>query len=587
MRRIYLTVFLVLLILCGCGAQDEGTEPTTSTFADDSGVCYMDRSAVELETGGAVRTYSFTSGYNRIYSMGSKILLTAPSGEMIALNGKDGTLYAKTVLDRDPGEVGLAVSQEGVGYYLSGENRFVLLNPQLQETDTFPMPQDMVGMPHICLERNEIFYCTKNEIRAINIQTEISRPVRKHTCKDQKLMGCYFDGKVLLCQFTDLADETVVLYLSGEDGTELLRTSDVCVLQTDGARYYAQYMDGIVPQRVVGQRDGASMNLLLDGECYLVPGGSIVDFSCQHRVLQMNLLDLSSGVRKSYQEIRDILPPASVAAGEYGVWFLAADSYRPDLKLYHWDTSASAVEETESYIQPIAEPEEIHKTPEIKRCFDRAEEIFYHYGVRVAITDQAVKMAGEHDIQPEYLAQAYEIIMDRMEAVFSQYPNQFLTKKYDVRVGIVRSINGKQDPLYIRSTDIHSLIIPVGCDVETALYRMTGCVIDVYLRDEKMQYLKWDSLNPEGFTYGTDSIDQSYLSGDHRAFLNEISMVSPTDDRAELFAAAMTDGNGELFDYPILQQKLRAVCEAIRGGFWYQDDAMDLPWEQYLKDIAE
>ena len=109
------------------------------------------------------------------------------------------------------------------------------------------------------------------------------------------------------------------------------------------------------------------------------------------------------------------------------------------------------------------------------------------------------------------------------------------------------------------------------------------------LRSESMLQNKIDflpleklSLNPKEFVYGTPNKD--YLSGDGRAFVDEQSMVSITDDRSHLFLYAITQGNEEVFQSEIMQAKLLMLCQGIRDAWRWEKKTDIYPWEQCLKE---
>ena len=59
-------------------------------------------------------------------------------------------------------------------------------------------------------------------------------------------------------------------------------------------------------------------------------------------------------------------------------------------------------------------------------------------------------------------------------------------------------------------------------------------------------------------------------------------MTYPWEDRAQFFAAAMTDGNEAVFESETMQIKLRFLGKGIREAFKWKKDERSFPWEQYL-----
>ena len=219
-----LIVILVgLALLCGCAANTQqgqtptATEQTTAPTREAAVSLYDEGSEVEKASSGAVRAYPLGDGlYTDLFTMADKLLVVSSSGDITMLRGERGEVVATVATDLTHLETGLPLwtSQKGAGYYLRETGEVVMLDANLLELSRIPVPKDMVGDPVILLQRNEVFYCTANEIRAMDIQTGISRLVRSHSCASQQLTGSYFDDTVLGCKITDEqgVEKTIYLY---------------------------------------------------------------------------------------------------------------------------------------------------------------------------------------------------------------------------------------------------------------------------------------------------------------------------------------------------------------------------------------
>ena len=124
------------------------------------------------------------------------------------------------------------------------------------------------------------------------------------------------------------------------------------------------------------------------------------------------------------------------------------------------------------------------------------------------------------------------------------------------------------------------IVLSSGVDVRTEFIKGLGYVVDSHVLGNSAKYDYWDTLNPEGFVYGT--VDKTYLTGDTRAFADEISMESATDDRSRILWQAMLPDNGELFQSEIMQKKLLLVCQGVRDAWNLERKTETYPWEQYL-----
>ena len=59
-------------------------------------------------------------------------------------------------------------------------------------------------------------------------------------------------------------------------------------------------------------------------------------------------------------------------------------------------------------------------------------------------------------------------------------------------------------------------------------------------------------------------------------------MSYPKEDQARILEYAMLPNQAALFQEPILQQKLAAMCHALRDAYDLKNTDVTLPWEQYL-----
>lgn len=592
-----LLIILLALLLCGCGANPGGdaneAASQTATVADQPQLVslYDADSEAEAQSGGAVRAYLLGDGvYTGIASFGSKLLVISGGGNMTLLQGENGEIAATTATDLSTswGPADLCTNAQNVAYYASAKREVVLLDEQLQSTARISMPEDMQGNPLIQLKRGEIIYCTDGQIRALNIQTGISRLVRSHDSVQQELVGSYFDDTVIACMVVDAQGGESLMYLDAETGLELREEAAYTKLTTCAQRYYAQLPDGNGTLPVFGQRGEETMRLdaAEDALYPVLEMNGAVGCNAEENTLQLAYYDLESGCLLSSVQIMGHKALTGVVSDGSYVWLLA------DQTLYRWDVSRSAVSDDTVYARHMY-TEEAPDSSGLERCRSRADALAERYGFTLNLYKDAQKAGERFDAGTEFEVTAIDAMLDGVEAVLSKLPEDFLSITGDVRISLVRSLaDGEACGQYWAGGAYH--LILTETDLENSLMWGIGNAVDTRVLGNSFDYDKWDELNPWWFEYTYDykknlqrNNPENCLEGSNRYFTDQVAMSFPTEDRARLFANALMEGNEEMFSAGPIQKKLRCICIAIREAYDYQKHTEIFTWEQYLeKPIA-
>ncbi len=571
-----LPLLLIALLLAGChGAPDT---PTTGTAAP------ADRQTTQAASGSAVELYKLQAdNYYGLAAMGSRLLLMADDGSLTAMqSGKQtATLVTGTPLYANSGS--LDADTQGAAYYLPEQRQVVVLNPQLQETDRVTLPEDTQGTPAISVHNQEVYYCVSGEVRALDLQTRISRPVRSHSGTEATLSGCYFDGTVLACQV-----DGRTLYIAAQTGQLLSDSQKLVNLVTHGQMYLAEYMDGNTTQWIFGTPEGTPQSLHKEGLVFgaLAMGGA-VDYEAGEAGLHLRFYDLGSGKCTAAVDIEGAADPVTVLAMDGAIWVLTSvDGHQA---LCRWDPAQSPVTEEDSYIGPFYTAD-APDAQGLAACQSRADALNQQYGVRIQTWQEAVKTPGSYQLTAEYRPEVLDGALNAMEPVLKCFPAQFLQKTVEagwIRICLVRSTG--TDASFVQYWEQGDCYLAIACDGMEAdsLIRGVAYAIDSHVLGNSRDFDDWDKLNPQGFRYDynyeltairTDA--DTYLAGEQRAFADRLSMSFPHEDRSRLFAAAMAEENVELFAGEWMQKKLRVLCQGIREA--YHLDEGSYPWEQYL-----
>lgn len=591
-RWIAIVLALTLLLLGGCGAapgvpenqentpdQQENHQPQLVSLYDPS-------SEAERSSDGALRAYLLGDGnYTGLLAFGSRLLVISEGGDMTLLQGEKGEIVATAATDLSEswGSADLCVGQQSVAYYAPQKQEVVLLDERLQTTARIPLPQDIQGKPLIQLKRGEILYCTEGQIRAMNIQSGISRMVRSHENVAQELLGSYFDDALFACVVTDANSNTSVIYLDSQTGQEADKRNTQTRLLTWGQKYYAQLSQNEGGQLVFGSREAAMMRLdTQDLQFYpALESNLAVGVTAAEEGLLLSAYDLETGRKSAAVTLPGHTDLTALVSDGSCVWMLA------DKTLYRWDPEKSSVQEETVYTSQMY-TEEAPDEEGMARCRARADELESRYGFTLELYREAQSSGSRFGAQTEYQTGLIDQALDAVERVLSKLPEGFLGITGDVRVSLVHSLEEeKTSALYWEGGACH--IILAGTDVEEALMLGIGNAVDTHVLGNSFDYDTWDELNPWWFSYTYDyeenlqrSNPENCLEGSNRYFTDLTAMSYPTEDRARLFANALMEDNAEMFEANPIQKKLRCVCIAIREAYDYQEDTEVFTWEQYL-----
>lgn len=583
-----IVVFMSLLLLCGCAAGEKqaaapsDTQETEETIQDVLVSLYDADSQVEKQTSGAVRAYPLGDGiYTDLVTLGQRLLVVSAGGDITLLQGEEGQIAATEATDLVRTENGLPLrtSSQGAGYYVPESGEVVLLDANLLEIGRIPMPEDIQGDPVILLQRNEVFYCTTDQIRAMDIQTGISRLVRSHSCVSQQLTGSYFEDTVLGCRITDEQGRERIIYLYADTGTEVQEDTALGTLYTEGTAYYALRTDGNQTQILFGNADGETMCLETEPEGLVpaLPLGGAVRCAADEAGLVLTFYDFAAGTRSAEVSLPGLTMPIATAADSTGFWFII------DQMLYRWDPACSPTGDKTSCVSQLY-TQQSPDTQGLEQCQKRVEEL-KAYGIDLRIWTEAVSDTGSYACQPEYRVSFTENALTELEEILKQLPEQFLATTGSIRVCLVRSV-AEGVPVQYWQGNTCCIIVPTEQAAEGFLWGL-GYGIDARVLGNSRELDTWDNLNPRSFEYTYDYAENAARedSGEYSDdFVDLTAMSFPTEDRARIFMAAMQANNAELFAKETLQEKLLCLCEGIREAYNLEDSTEVFPWEQYLEE---
>ena len=594
MKKLLPMLLILLLLLTGCSepAEQQGpTEPVAPTEQQKG--LYDPASTIEKATFGAVRAYPLAqTKYFTVKAMGNRLLLLAEDGAMEVLQGDTCVPAARLNTNADL-RSGFDSDVQGAAYYLPEVRQVVLVNPQLQETGRVTLPEQMQGTPCISLIRNEIYYGVSGEVRAMNIQTGVSRLVRRHSYADQRLEGLYFEGELLQIRFLE-ADGTagVTEYISTQTGRTMYDGQmqlDMLFTWQDG--YVLTRMDGTVKQTIFGRRTEEARALYPAEESVTtaLPLGGVIGYTPGSNPT-FRYYNLETGKCTAQVTLYDADVPADILCTQDSVWILTTEGEQQIL--YRWQLDTQPVEDDTLYTGRLITAE-APDAEGLENCRLRAQEITDTYGISIRLWQDMLHsdLADGVSAVAEHQVPALEEMLDGIEDALTQFPEGFLQQTLEagrIYIYLARSVStGEMTAQYWQDGDCHIVIANRGSAYE-GFCQGVAYAIDSHVLGNSRKFDDWNDLNPEGFfysySYGKRPDAETYLGGEYSAFLTERALAYPHDDRSSIFRAAMTPENAQVFDSEVMQAKLLQLCKGIREAYRLEKSVEVYPWEQYLKD---
>ena len=286
------------------------------------------------------------------------------------------------------------------------------------------IPEGISGHPSVSHTNQEVYYCKDKEVRALHLQTGISRIVKQQVCQSIELVASHLDGTMLACKVTDEQGKESMLYLDPADGRTLDDANQLAGLQTGDSQYLVTRMEGLVQQQICGTVGGKNYTLTLDrpltavfqmngGYCWQMEDGALV----------MDFYDFTTGTHSAQVRMVGVNEPVAVAADSQYIWILAKEGETE--MLYRWDVSLSPTGNNHSYLEPLY-TREYPDTQGLEQCAQRAKELQDKYGIRVAVGEEAIAVQGEYELVDEYQVPALTEMMDTLENVLVRFPEGFL-----------------------------------------------------------------------------------------------------------------------------------------------------------------
>lgn len=242
-----------------------------------------------------------------------------------------------------------------------------------------------------------------------------------------------------------------------------------------------------------------------------------------------------------------------------------------------------------------------------------ADALEQKYGISIYIGPEVPSRIDCYDISSNTNAQDISDALEHLNRILACYPdNFFLQLCYGdirgIRIYLAGDLDSSTEGTIqeasgfvsnINSYDVMALNINYSSDWDYTVNHELSHLIDQrldfisqYKSDSVFSEDKWNSYNPDGFSY-LDSYDGYTDSKRYRRnqdyFIDSYGITYPTEDRAEIFGTAMDDYLNGFTDDPNfetdtpLYYKLSYYRKCIRDGFDTTGWPDKLPWESIFE----
>lgn len=614
MKRLIIPL-LVLAFLLGCGGEApiQTTAPTETTqvteMTEPAGL-YIPGSKAEYLSNGAVRMYQpEDEDCFAMEMMAEDVLLFSGAEKTILTRLAGENLYpiARTELSCfvHPEDPSFQISEKGITYYDEGTHTLVFLDNDLKEVSRVNVPEDIVGTLVLSGNRLQLYYCTSDAVRVLDLETGLDRLIKQVSYDYQTVEGILFHDTVLQCTIGDDGGEFTV-FLSVKTGELVSELRENVTVTGAENRYYGIYHGETMQEMIFGTtEDDVQMLIPVD------PFGDMWFLEDIHGALTrtygdtsiaFDFYDLSSGRRAAAMEIPGEFYPWQTVSDSTNnqIYMIGSDMLMPNgTVIYQWDLEKSALHDETIYIGPRYTME----TPDeagLVSCAQRADDIGAQYGLEILVgMEAAAVQPWDYDMEPEYHVPVINRDLDTVERMLAEYPEGFFEMlDEDIRICLVRGLRGSAESgsldtangIQFWENGSAYVVVTVGNMLEMSLYHELFHVIDNHVLSACNAYYDWERLNPEGFSYDFDYVvnlqrnPYQYLEEDNRFFIDTYSMSFPKEDRARIMEYAATAEHWDYFASENMQRKLRTLCQGIRVAFDLREYPVPLVWEQYLNE---
>lgn len=599
------------LLLTGCGVAPEVPETTappaeTTMPTEPLPSCYVEDSPMERGTGGAVLQYELESPVTGLGTLGGELLVCTGNRTLTLFDSDTLAVLRTRELDHDIDwdSSSLVLTENGMGYYDPSCQTYLTLDNNLITASTYVGENDVLAQSVISGDFSRIYYAAENGIRVLQISDGTSRLVREEHKPILSVGGMLFNDTILY--YTRLNDHgNVETCFVDVDNGSLYQTAD---FQGQIVSWTRNYVGRMVLDHAMGQTtwlisgdlEGNLQRLKPDSiwdDALLLPNGWAVLQQSSRVGLTLFCYDMADGSFVSQitmPEQYSLMTCGAVSGSR--IWLCDENGDR----FYCWDTAVSGGATPESAFGDYS----AMGTPDEKglaQCGQLAQTIGSRHGVKITVREENNRTSGvDYSTYPDYRSDMYTLALRELERVMKDLPEDFLKnvgKLTDAGQLEIRLVDDYDpDRKFTPATgsldvaDGHAAVCVSICgNIREIFFHELFHMMEVQFMNSGDGFKNWEALNPENFTYANSYADyyegklngSAYLSQGSSFFADAYGLISPREDRAQIFLYACLDGESGRFASPGMQAKLNMVSQIIRE--YISIGSGEIPvWEQYL-----
>jgi hypothetical protein len=511
---------------------------------------------------------------------------------------EDGALMAEASLPTGGG-CAVRAGNDTVALYDSDLGQVTILDSRLSVIKTYDLPyKGNLWYPDPALRSMYIFVADQG-LLSLDLETGAERWI---ITRGAALSVKNADAAYLILEYTDKTDlRTHQKYLDLATGSleDIPFTGPVSAAYRKGDTWLIRPLgfDGtytVVHDNAAGSFRWAQASILTARGQLLLPEED-------YRSLRLYNAD---GAFVSRCALADM--PYATAGADF-VWsdhwngYFFTDTWDNAAHLMFWDIRSG---ETGTNLE-ITPPE--NDTPPAQTVdpafYQQAEALSRQYGVNIRIAEQCLLNYTHYDAVALNDDHSITKALATLEQCLSRYPEGMLaqltfgncaTLQIDL-VGGLRAKEGADSHPALANGFVQDLgygyllVLDAFSINETTIYHELCHVIDKRLEwyatiypDAAYSEEAWLALQPEGFRYAysyTDLPADILSYGDSGYFLRDYAMTYPTEDRATLMAAAITQDERFEASAP-MQAKMRFYAQCIRAAFQTEGWPETTAWER-------